>query len=292
MGARVELLANADHSNLADRHGVTFLSISDPDWPQIGRDADAFFEQIVMQGFEATFRRISELVEHGARPLIVARTGHWGAQFTAERLGLQFMRVALQPCAIRQGGHPVSQREAAALDAWRRKIGLAPLLDKTVVPENTDHTLSLFPYEFGLPQSGWREAGDCVGFICLDDETFRPDEALAAFLERHGPPIVFSLGTGMQAIEVFFAAACQICDLLDRPVIFLSPNIQASDSETPSKMLVRESVDHSFLLPRSRVLVHNGGIGTIAQAIRANIRQIIIPLLFDQPDNTERAIKY
>jgi UDP:flavonoid glycosyltransferase YjiC (YdhE family) len=42
------------------------------------------------------------------------------------------------------------------------------------------------------------------------------------------------------------------------------------------------------LLPRAAALVHHGGIGTTAQALRAGCPQLIMPMSHDQPDNAAR----
>src|SRR6202012_1799180 len=42
------------------------------------------------------------------------------------------------------------------------------------------------------------------------------------------------------------------------------------------------------LLPRCAALVHHGGIGTTAEALRAGVPQVIVPLAFDQFDNAAR----
>jgi rhamnosyltransferase subunit B len=42
------------------------------------------------------------------------------------------------------------------------------------------------------------------------------------------------------------------------------------------------------LLPRAAALVHHGGIGTSAEALRAGTPQLAVPLFFDQPDNALR----
>ena len=44
----------------------------------------------------------------------------------------------------------------------------------------------------------------------------------------------------------------------------------------------------SRILPRCAALVHPGGIGTLAQAIRAGIPQLVVPHGNDQPDNALR----
>ena len=42
------------------------------------------------------------------------------------------------------------------------------------------------------------------------------------------------------------------------------------------------------LLPRSRAIVHHGGIGTTARALRDGLPQIVVPHSHDQPDNAVR----
>ena len=42
------------------------------------------------------------------------------------------------------------------------------------------------------------------------------------------------------------------------------------------------------LLPRVALLVHHGGIGTTAEALRAGVPQLVLPFAFDQFDNGRR----
>jgi UDP:flavonoid glycosyltransferase YjiC (YdhE family) len=37
-------------------------------------------------------------------------------------------------------------------------------------------------------------------------------------------------------------------------------------------------------------VVHSGGIGTLAQALAAGRPQLVVPVAFDQPDNTRHAV--
>lgn len=50
-------------------------------------------------------------------------------------------------------------------------------------------------------------------------------------------------------------------------------------------------VPFSQLLPRAAAFVHHGGIGTVAQALAAGVRQLVVPLAFDQPDNAMRVCR-
>jgi rhamnosyltransferase subunit B len=47
-------------------------------------------------------------------------------------------------------------------------------------------------------------------------------------------------------------------------------------------------VPFSQILPRAAAFVHHGGIGTVAQALASGVRQLVVPLAHDQPDNAVR----
>lgn len=53
-------------------------------------------------------------------------------------------------------------------------------------------------------------------------------------------------------------------------------------------MLTLSHADHGWLLRHALLLVSHGGIGAVAQAIRAAVPHIVLPLDFDQPDNAAR----
>jgi UDP:flavonoid glycosyltransferase YjiC (YdhE family) len=48
---------------------------------------------------------------------------------------------------------------------------------------------------------------------------------------------------------------------------------------------------HSLVFPRAALIVHQGGIGTLAQALRSGRPQLIVPFFADQLDNASRAEK-
>jgi rhamnosyltransferase subunit B len=51
---------------------------------------------------------------------------------------------------------------------------------------------------------------------------------------------------------------------------------------------VTDYAPYSELLPRAAATVHQGGIGTTAQALNAGRPMLIVPWAHDQPDNAER----
>ena len=53
-------------------------------------------------------------------------------------------------------------------------------------------------------------------------------------------------------------------------------------------ILVARYLPFSKIMPKAAVIVHQGGIGTTAQALRAGRPMLIVPWSHDQPDNAER----
>ena len=54
-------------------------------------------------------------------------------------------------------------------------------------------------------------------------------------------------------------------------------------------ILVLDYVPYDLLFPYAAVNIHQGGIGTLAQAMAAGKPMLVIPFSHDQPDNAERA---
>jgi UDP:flavonoid glycosyltransferase YjiC (YdhE family) len=49
-----------------------------------------------------------------------------------------------------------------------------------------------------------------------------------------------------------------------------------------------EYAPYSELFSRAAAVVHSGGIGTIAQTLRAGVPSVVVPYAADQPDNAYR----
>ncbi len=59
----------------------------------------------------------------------------------------------------------------------------------------------------------------------------------------------------------------------------------------PESIYVASYVPYSQIMPKARAIVHQGGIGTTAQALRSGRPMIVVPWSHDQPDNAERVRK-
>lgn len=54
------------------------------------------------------------------------------------------------------------------------------------------------------------------------------------------------------------------------------------DEMAQNLLMVRGGVNHSLLFPKCKAIVHHGGSGTTAAAVRAGVPQVICPLMADQ----------
>jgi rhamnosyltransferase subunit B len=56
----------------------------------------------------------------------------------------------------------------------------------------------------------------------------------------------------------------------------------------PASICVAEYAPYSSLFPRASLVVHQGGVGTTAQCLRAGRPMLVMPYSHDQPDNARR----
>lgn len=133
-----------------------------------------------------------------------------------------------------------------------------------------------------------------VGFPFYNERQVDDESRIDAFIKTHGKPIVFTPGTTVEDVEQFSQEIISICRKLGSPGIFASRHGEAAFKkiEIPDDVpvLFLKHADFSFLLPKARCLIHHGGIGTIAQAVKAGIPQIVRPRMYDQPVNGVRVM--
>lgn len=181
------------------------------------------------------------------------------------------------------------ERPVAAL---RRELGLPPLTRPAMFEGQFSLllNLALFDPQLAVPQPDWprptvvcgapRYDGPPPGRDVLDD--------LANFLAAGDPPLVFVLGSSAiwLAGDFWRKAVAAACDLGRRAIL-----ITGAQKTVPLPEGVRSYsyLPYSRIFPEAAAIVHQAGIGTLAQALRAGRPQLLVPVAFDQPDNARRA---
>lgn len=184
------------------------------------------------------------------------------------------------------------RRWEAPLHALRAELGLPPsphaaMLDGQFSPLGN---LALFDGVLAQPQPDWPARTLVTGAALHDgaaaDEATRAE--LETFLARGDPPIVFALGSSAVWIAGdFWERAIAAASTLGRRAILLTG--PAMPTALPDTMRAFRYLPYSAVFPRAAVVVHQAGIGTLAQAMRSGRPQLMLPVSFDQPDNARRA---
>ena len=203
-------------------------------------------------------------------------------------LGPAFFRVLSRSLA------GATRKWFAPVDELRAEAGLPAAPAHPLLAGFSPHgTLALFPEAFASPQPDWPVNVRQVGFPLFDREsTGELSPGLREFLAAGPAPAVFTLGTAIVLMETpFFEIAYRAAQEAGLRAVFLVgrkarglPSAAAADP----RVFVSGYEPFSALFPACRVLVHQCGIGTTAQALAAGRPQVPVPFAHDQPDNARR----
>lgn len=151
--------------------------------------------------------------------------------------------------------------------------------------------LALFSSVLAQVQPDFPPRTIITGFPFYD----RKDEAppapeLLRFLDQGEPPILFTLGSSAVWIaqdfyEISIEAARQ---LKQRALLLIGDERNRPAAPLPEGIAAFDYAPHSLVMPRACLNVHQGGIGTTGQALRAGKPMLVVPYGQDQPDNARR----
>lgn len=176
------------------------------------------------------------------------------------------------------------------INSLRSTYGLEPTNNYAGVLYNApDFSITLFPEWFGATMPDWPEKllrGDFQLYDSFAALPLTPD--LKQFLAAGEPPIVFTFGSAMQQANKAFDTSLQACLRLKRRGIFLTMFGEQIPADLPPTVKWVTYAPFRHLLPHVAAVVHHGGIGSTAEALRAGIPQIVVPMAYDQFDNAAR----
>jgi rhamnosyltransferase subunit B len=257
------------------------------------------WERVLAPAMQPTYELIRAKFEED--PCVVL--AHWvvfGARLAAEKLGVPHATLYMSPealnacdtlgvCGPRWRTFSEDEVFGPLLNAYRGELGLEPV-DHIASQwlHSPQRGLALFPEWFCERRPCWPTQAMTTDFIMFDDPlgsgTF---ESVEAFLHDGEPPVVFTPGTGMPRAVDFFRESLAVCASMGKRAILLTPHRGQVPAELPSWALHVDYIPLIRLLGRASALVHHGGIGTCAQAIRAGIPQLVVPIKGDQFDNAQ-----
>jgi rhamnosyltransferase subunit B len=282
------------------------------------RGTEAVVRDLVMPALRQTYDELRQAA--AGADLLVSHPLTLAAPLVAETQGLPWVSTVLAPLGFfsvtdlpvlppmpglvhlrRLGpwfGRIVVGLARRATRAWmepvyrfRAELGLSrgghPLFEGQFSPAMT---LALFSRVLAEPQADWPPHVRVTGFVFYNGPGVL-DPALESFLDAGPPPVVFTLGTSaVGAAGRFYQESVDAASRLGIRAVLLTGGF-AENRPTgvlPPGVLLVDRAPHQLLFPRASAVVHQGGIGTTAQALRGGHPMLVVPHSHDQPDNAFR----
>lgn len=290
-----------------------------PDLMDAKKGPVKMLKEIVFPHLRAAYEDLIEAVKDA--DLLISAEVVCAAPSVAEKSGIKWISIGLSPVttfsATDPGVFPTAQwlRHFHFLGAgfhqamfrvmrltighwfepfkeFRRGIGLSedhnPIFDDKY--SDLLH-LALFSKVLAKPQPDWHQPTLQTGFCFYDGQSDmgKMPEDLEKFLDAGEPPIVFTLGSAavMDARD-FFEVSARTAKILNRRAVLLYGIFNQPPKETDENIAAFDYAPYSKIFPRAACVVHQGGVGTTGQVLRAGVPALIMPYSHDQPDNAAR----
>ena len=255
---------------------------------------------------------------HRGNTVVVCSISAMGARLANEKLGVPMISINVSPMMCKSTINPprvtpwenprwlprwgyqaifhlvdtrFDREICPALNDFRKEIGLPPQRGVLQWVHSPDKIIGVFPDWYASPEADWPRQTELTGFLLFDEAKVNDaplPAAVESFLKAGSPPILFTPGTPNKKAASFFQAAAEATMTLGRRAIFLTKYPEQVPSGLPPEILFLEYLPFSQVFPRIALLVHHGGIGTLAQALKAGLPQLIVPWGLDQYDNASR----
>jgi rhamnosyltransferase subunit B len=280
------------------------------------RGLGSIVELALLPNIERLYRIIEE--RRGPNMVVAATTLCLGARVAQEKLGVPTATVHLQPSVFRSyydngklwhlnmgPGMPRAVKSALfwimdtvyaepkvgpGLNAFRASLGLAPVRGIfSGYIHSPELVLGLFPDWYAPPQPDWPANTHLTGFVLHDSGGEAAAHAEAdAFLDAGPPPVLVTPGSAAMDRTAFFRRTVAACAAAGVRAMLVTNHPGQLPAALPAGIRAFSYLPFSRVLPRCSAIVYHGGIGTLAQAIRAAIPHLVVPNAHDQPDNGQR----
>ncbi len=275
------------------------------------------FECIAERVIGPNVRRLFQLISSRRtnNTVVAASPVCFGARIAQDRLGVPVATVHLQPSLLRSlvdsgrlgrmpmgpgvprfvksglmtllDKHLIDKKLGPPVNSLRRELGLAPVEG---LFRNYLHSpkliLGLFPEWFAAPQSDWPPNVHLTGFVMDESQSIPLAPEVDRFLT--GEPVVLFTAGSEAKLDAFFRESVGVARLAGVKALFVTKNRTPAFDQLPPHIRHSRWVSFPAVLPRCAALVHHGGIGTVAHAVKAGIPQFVVPHAHDQPDHALR----
>lgn len=191
--------------------------------------------------------------------------------------------------------HVITNSWSKPIFQFREKLGLPkgknPLFEAWVSPVLN---LAMFSEEFAPPQKDWPQNVKFTGFCFYDSKLDLVKKAkLDAFLQHPEEPILVTLGSAaVKSGLKFYQIVLEVLDELQLRGIFLVGENELNQTLIhQDNFLFLDEYPYHDVFSKCRLIINQGGIGTVANVLRAKKTMLGVPFSHDQPDNCYRIKK-
>jgi vancomycin aglycone glucosyltransferase len=258
---------------------------------------------------DETARQCRDLLEAdlGRFDLVVAAGLSFAARLLAERQGARYSFVCYSLSAVPSALHPPAALPIFGLPRWgnralwwlvmagftravaeplgraRSRHGLAADARPWLSSHACNAILAQDELLGSLPSDA-RGHGAHVPALARSKGRAELPAAVTEFLEQGQGPLVYVGFGSMPSVRRarVVEAVTALAQTAGARVLLFSAHAEDAGLTLPSSVLSVAALDHARLFPRLDLLVHHGGAGTTAAALRAGVPQLIVPHILDQ----------
>lgn len=216
-----------------------------------------------------------------------------GPQLTAEKFGLPLIRMfpgAVNVARLFMFEIMYADVLAEEINALRIRVGLPRVHDWTAFARSPQRNIGAWPAWFAPPEADWPQGLDLVlpGFLTMDElETGHVSAELEDFLQDGEPPVLIAGSTGTYLNKGFYAACIEAFRLSGRRAILVTRFPESLPGPLPENVKWFPYLPFASLMPRMVAVIHHGGLGTLARALRSCTPQLVLAMGSDRPDNAQ-----
>jgi UDP:flavonoid glycosyltransferase YjiC (YdhE family) len=242
--------------------------------------------------------------------LFVASSLQGAAPMVHAKLGIPWITVSLLPMQFRHADHPVAPMTEQDQRLWnelydylneiRSDLGFVKLTPDEWMSYRDSKRLVLLASSphFSQPRLDHLPQVRMTGFWFDDDlGDWSPDRKLLDFLDTEPRPLVLTFSSlpvqdVPRVVALHMEAAARLGHRLLIQRGWARLDLTAlPDPVNPGALRFTGSLPHAWLFPRVEAVIHHGGVGTTAQAMRCGRPMLVEPYGNDQFFNARRVLR-
>ncbi len=318
-GVTVTFVANPFYEQRVKRTGSRFVGAgslldvfaalrANPRYLSTGRGGLAIWRELAVPSIRDIYPVVRDTVHEVGATAVVSHVMSYGGVWAAVKAGVRNVVVTTSSSAwlsrhqpivlanwraprIVQGALTVALRGMGELVLRRALRRLAVEISAPVAPHvvpPADLNLGVWPEWFRPPAPDDPPQARMCGFVFDTVDASQPlPHHVESFLAAGDPPVVAGFGSAasLHAADRYRVVA-EACEQLGRRCVLIGPSADAV-ATTPNAIVVR-AAPYARIFPAASVVVHHGGFGTCAEALRAGKPSLVTPFAFDQFDTAAR----